>query len=122
MPIRRSAFSTSTSIWAIRSNGGDFNLETARKGNLGAEFFSIWVEPGRLQGPVRAADAGTDRRSEAAGGEAPRPDGTGDFARRGLSRRIAEHKIAALMGIEGGHSIEDRWDCCGSTTRWACAT
>ncbi len=25
--------------------GGNFNLETARKGNLGAEFFSIWVEP-----------------------------------------------------------------------------
>src|ERR1700735_4046443 len=26
-------------------NGGNFNLETARKGNLGAEFFSIWVDP-----------------------------------------------------------------------------
>ncbi len=26
-------------------NGGNFNLESARKGNLGAEFFSIWVEP-----------------------------------------------------------------------------
>src|ERR1039458_2665247 len=25
--------------------GGNFNLETARKGNLGAEFFAIWVEP-----------------------------------------------------------------------------
>ena len=26
-------------------NGGNFNLESARKGNLGAEFFSIWVDP-----------------------------------------------------------------------------
>src|SRR5207244_2687882 len=26
-------------------NGGNLNLESARKGNLGAEFFSIWVEP-----------------------------------------------------------------------------
>src|ERR1019366_1476640 len=25
--------------------GGEFSLETARKGNLGAEFFAIWVEP-----------------------------------------------------------------------------
>src|SRR5580658_5818461 len=25
--------------------GGNWNLESARKGNLGAEFFSIWVEP-----------------------------------------------------------------------------
>ena len=24
---------------------GNFNLETARKGNMGAVFFSIWVEP-----------------------------------------------------------------------------
>ncbi len=50
--------------------GGNLNLESARKGNLGAEFFSIWVEPDALQGPVRAAHAGTDRRGQAAGGEA----------------------------------------------------
>src|ERR1700722_14269692 len=26
-------------------HGGNLNLESAKKGNLGAEFFSIWVEP-----------------------------------------------------------------------------
>ena len=26
-------------------NGGNWNLESAHKGNLGAEFFSIWVDP-----------------------------------------------------------------------------
>src|SRR5215469_343933 len=26
-------------------NGGNLKLDSARKGNLGAEFFSIWVEP-----------------------------------------------------------------------------
>ena len=31
-------------------NGGNLNLETARKGNLGAEFFSIWVEPNQYKG------------------------------------------------------------------------
>ncbi len=35
-----------------RGNGGDWNLETARKGNLGAEFFAIWVDPVRLQGCI----------------------------------------------------------------------
>jgi len=30
--------------------GGEFNLESARKGNLGAEFFSIWVEPEQYKG------------------------------------------------------------------------
>ena len=29
---------------------GNFNLESARKGNLGAEFFSIWVEPTLYKG------------------------------------------------------------------------
>ena len=36
-------------------NGGDFNLETARKGNLGAEFFSIWVEPDDSRASTRGA-------------------------------------------------------------------
>src|SRR3954451_25474349 len=26
-------------------NGGNWNFESAQKGNLGAEFFSIWVDP-----------------------------------------------------------------------------
>ena len=31
-------------------NGGNWNLESAQKGNLGAEFFSIWVDPGPNKG------------------------------------------------------------------------
>src|SRR6201994_3317466 len=31
-------------------NGGNLNLESAKKGNLGAEFFSIWVEPDLYKG------------------------------------------------------------------------
>ena len=31
-------------------NGGNFNLESVKKGNLGAEFFSIWVEPNLYKG------------------------------------------------------------------------
>ncbi len=30
--------------------GGEWNLETARKGNLGAQFFAIWVEPNQYKG------------------------------------------------------------------------
>jgi membrane dipeptidase len=87
-------------------NGGDLNLDAARRGGLGAEFFSIWVEPTRYGG---------------------------QFARRTLElidsvkRQVSKHpdrmlfvttpegieyahrvrKFAALMGIEGGHSIEN---------------
>src|SRR5580658_10225339 len=31
-------------------NGGQLNLDSAKKGNLGAEFFSIWVEPELYKG------------------------------------------------------------------------
>src|SRR3954454_2181942 len=30
--------------------GGNLNLESAKSGNLGAEFFSIWVEPDQYKG------------------------------------------------------------------------
>src|SRR5215472_7589995 len=30
--------------------GGHLNFEAAKKGNLGAEFFSIWVEPALYKG------------------------------------------------------------------------
>ena len=38
-------------------NGGQLNLESAKQGGLGAEFFSIWVEPDLLQGSVRPPHA-----------------------------------------------------------------
>ena len=55
MPIRRSALSMRTIDLADPLNGGNFNLESAQKGNLGAEFFSIWVEPIAQQGTLCAA-------------------------------------------------------------------
>ena len=36
-------------------NGGHVNFEAAKKGNLGAEFFSIWVEPQFYQGHYHGA-------------------------------------------------------------------
>jgi membrane dipeptidase len=31
-------------------------------------------------------------------------------------------KVAALMGVEGGHMIQDSLPCCATTTAWACVT
>jgi len=87
-------------------NGGNLNLASAKQGHLGAEFFSIWVDPDQFKG---------------------------QYARRtlelidGVKLQVAKHpdqmmlatsvddiekarqsgKLASLMGIEGGHSIED---------------
>jgi membrane dipeptidase len=90
-------------------NGGYVNFEAAKQGKLGAEFFSIWVEPqfyqnqyaGRtlaLIGAVhQAALKHPDKMMMA-------------YSVADIERAHREHKLAALMGIEGGHSIENSLD------------
>src|ERR1700704_886896 len=88
-------------------NGGMLNYDSAKKGNLDAQFFSIWVDPGQY-----AANASARRTLELI-------DGTLEQVRKAPDKLqlctsadeiIATHKqgkFAILMGIEGGHSIED---------------
>jgi membrane dipeptidase len=85
---------------------GHISLDKARRGNLGAEFFSIWVDPETNHGNfARHTFDLIDSVYEQA---ARHPDrmimsfSTGD-----IERARKEHKLAALMGIEGGHSIEN---------------
>jgi len=86
--------------------GGNLNLESARAGNLGAEFFSIWVEPTRYKGQyahrtLELIDAVKQQ-------VARHPDQLLFVATPGgIEAARHEHKMAVLMGIEGGHSIED---------------
>jgi len=87
-------------------NGGQINLDAIHKGNLGASFFSIWVEPELFKGHYarRTLELIDSVRTQAA----KHPDqikfstSTAD-----IEAAHREHKFAALMGIEGGHSIED---------------
>ncbi|HEY1579501.1 MAG TPA: dipeptidase [Terracidiphilus sp.] len=87
-------------------NGGNWNLESAQKGNLGAEFFSIWVDPSANQGHFA-------RRTliliDGVKQQVAKHSDKLMFATspEGIELAHREHKIAALMGIEGGHSIED---------------
>lgn len=86
----------------------NLNLEKARAGNLGAEFFSIWVDPKDYKGryPQRALDLIDSVHEQAA----RHPDQmvmafTADDIVRA---RTGPHKrLAALMGIEGGHVIDN---------------
>lgn len=86
--------------------GGNFNLETARKGNLGAEFFSIWVEPESQKGHYARR---TLELIDAVKQQVAKHPGEMELvtSAAGIERARREHKLAALMGIEGGHSIED---------------
>lgn len=87
-------------------NGGNFNLVSARKGNLGAEFFSIWVDPVPYAGHfARRTLILIDSVKQQV---AKHPDQI-MFATSpaDILKAHRQHKLAALMGIEGGHSIED---------------
>ena len=86
--------------------GGEWNLETARKGNLGAEFFSIWVEPDRYKGQYARR---TLELIDAVKQQVAKHSDQMELVTspEGIVQAHRDHKIAALMGIEGGHSIED---------------
>jgi len=88
-------------------NGGMLNYDSEKKSNLAAQFFSIWVDPGQY--PAK----------ESAHRTLSLIDGTLEQVRKHPDKLqlcltsdeiITAHKsgkFAVLMGIEGGHSIEN---------------
>ena len=85
---------------------GHISLDKARRGNLGAEFFSIWVDPGTNEGHF--AKHTFDLIDSVYEQAARHPDRMMmAFSVADIERAHKEHKLAALMGIEGGHSIEN---------------
>jgi membrane dipeptidase len=87
-------------------NGGMLNYDSAKKGNLAAQFFSIWVDPSQY--PHTAAH----RTLSLIDGTLEQVRHHPDKLQLCLSSSdiIAAHahgKFGVLMGIEGGHSIED---------------
>ena len=88
------------------NDNGHISLDKARAGNLGAEFFSIWVDPRMNQGHF--AQHTLDLIDSVYQQAARHPDRMMmAFNVADIERARKEHKLAALMGIEGGHSIEN---------------
>ncbi len=82
------------------------DIPKARAGNLGAEFFSIWVEPDKNKAcnsrrALQLIDA-VDEQVRLHPKDLLQATSVRDIY---LAHR--EHKIAALMGLEGGHAIDD---------------
>jgi membrane dipeptidase len=88
-----------------RNPNGNLDIPRMKDGGLDALFFSIWV-PSDVTGPIaiKRALVQIDAVREAV---RMHPDdlmlatGVAD-----IRRAAAEHKIAALMGVEGGHMID----------------
>jgi len=85
---------------------GHLSLDKAHAGNLGAEFFSIWVDPETNQGHY--AKHTLDLIDTVYEQAARHPDRMMmAFSVADIERAHKQKKLAALMGIEGGHSIEN---------------
>src|SRR5882762_8931266 len=84
---------------------GHIDLDKIKQGNLGAEFFSIWVEP-EFKGHY--AQRAMDLIDSVYQQTARHPDKMMmAFSADDIARAHDQHKFAALMGIEGGHAIEN---------------
>src|SRR5450631_1605229 len=81
----------------------DFNK--IKTGNLGAEFFSIWVDPKDFKGKeIRRALDMIDSVYEQA---RLHPDKMMmAFSTQDILAAHRQHKLAALLGVEGGHAIQ----------------
>jgi len=85
---------------------GHISLDKARAGNLGAEFFSIWVDPETTSGHfAKSTFDMIDSVCEQAARHSDRMMMA--FSVGDIERAHKQRKLAALMGIEGGHSIEN---------------
>lgn len=86
-------------------SAGHIDFDKIKQGNLGAEFFSIWVEP-EFKGHYakRAMDLIDSVYQQAA----RHPDRmTMAFTADDIARAREQKRFAALMGIEGGHALEN---------------
>lgn len=86
---------------------GHWDLAKAKQGNLGAEFFSIWVDPEKYKGQyVQRALKMIDSVYETVA-KHPNEMVMAYSAKDIRAARTGPHKrVASLMGLEGGHVIE----------------
>ena len=83
---------------------GHLDFNKIKAGNLGAEFFSIWVNPKGYKGKEiqRALDMIDSVYEQAR----LHPDKMMmAFSTQDILAAHRQHKLAALMGVEGGHAI-----------------
>jgi membrane dipeptidase len=89
-----------------RHTDGNIDIPRMRDGGLDALFFSIWV-PGDVTGAPAVKKANELIDAVEAAVRAHPKDLMLAKTAADIRRAAVEHKIAALMGMEGGHMIND---------------
>ncbi len=90
----------------IRSNDGQADLPRFKEGGVDAQFFAVWIDP--MYAPNHAARR-TLQLIDAMQGVIDRYPDRIELARSpaDIRRIVGAGKLAALMGIEGGHAIQN---------------
>jgi membrane dipeptidase len=89
-----------------RNPNGNIDIPRMRQGGLDALFFSIWV-PSEVTGPT-AVKRALDQIDAVREAVRTHPhDLMLATTAADVRKAAADHKIAALMGMEGGHMIDD---------------
>lgn len=90
----------------VRHDDGNIDIPRMKQGGLDGIFFSIWI-PGTITGPI-AVEKALDQIAAVREMVRRHPNDI-MLAKTAadVRRAYAEHKIAALMGVEGGHMIND---------------
>jgi membrane dipeptidase len=90
------------------NEGGNTDLARMKKGNLGAEFFAVYVDASYVK-DNHAANRTLQMIDTVRYDIIEKHPDEFVFATTAadIERAHQEHKIAAVMGIEGGHAIED---------------
>ena len=90
----------------VRHGDGNLDIPRMKEGGLDAVFFSIWV-PSDVTG-LPAVKRALDQIDAVREAVRTHPDALVLATTvADVRRAVAERKIAALMGIEGGHMIDD---------------
>jgi membrane dipeptidase len=91
---------------AVRNKDGNIDVPRMREGGLDALFFSIWMA-GDVTGPT-AVKRALDQIDAVREAVRTHPnDLVLATTAAEIRRAAADHKIAALMGMEGGHMIDN---------------
>src|SRR3954469_21648694 len=90
----------------VRHKDGNIDVPRMREGGLDALFFSIWV-PSDVTGPIAVKKALDQIDAVREAGRLHANDLVLATTAADIRRAASEHKIATLMGMEGGHMIDD---------------
>jgi membrane dipeptidase len=98
------------------------DIPRLKQGGVGAVFFSVYVSSKYVEGNHSANRAlqMIDTVYTDILHRYPK-DFSLALTAADIERAHRQHKIAGLLGIEGGHAIEDSPAFCATTTAWVCA-